>query len=51
MNLRPGMATGKAEHSDDPKIIGGEQLLQPVLTCQTHLHSTLPFASDSLKNC
>ena len=51
MNLRPGMAAGKAEHSDDPKISGGEQLLQPVLTCQTHLHSTLPFASDSLKNC
>ena len=50
MNLRPGMAAGKAEHPDGPKS-GGEQLLRPVLTCQTDLHSTLPFASDGLKNC
>ena len=37
VNLRPGTAAGKA----DPMMSGGEQLLQPVLTCQTHLHSTL----------
>ena len=33
MNLRPGMAAGKAEHSDNPMMSGGEQLLQPVLSC------------------
>ena len=44
------MAAGKAEHLDNPMMSGGEQLLQPVLTCQTDLHSTLPFASDGLKN-
>ena len=41
VNLRPGTAAGKAEHSDNPMMSGGEQLLQPVLTCQTHLHSRL----------
>ena len=51
VNFRPGMAAGKAEHLDNPMMSGGEQLLQPVLTCQTDLYSTLPFASDSLKNC
>ena len=41
LNLRPGTAAGRAEHSDNPMMSGGEQLLQPVLTCQTHLSSTL----------
>ena len=34
VNLRPGTAAGKAEHSDNPMMSGGEQLLQPVLTGQ-----------------
>ena len=41
VNLRPGTVAGRAEHSDNPMMSGGEQLLQPVLTCQTHLSSTL----------
>ena len=43
MNFRPGMAAGKAEHLDNPMMSGGEQLLQPVLTCQTDLYYTLHF--------